>query len=132
MVDSLDSGSSVHSGRAGSNPASRTKSQCESVHTGFFLWLFSLAFFFRSADDPAEFLRCPADDPAEFLRCPAGTDLNLFVPKIAPFSSKPISFVIARRARAPDAAILNGTRRHPGTKHGKARAMIYSRRLYNG
>ena len=33
---------------------------------------------------------------------------------------------------APDAAILNGTRRHPGTKHGKARAMIYSRRLYNG
>ena len=49
------------------------------------------------------------------------------------FPTKPIfRFVIARRARAPDAAILNGTRRHPGTKHGKARAMIYSRRLYNG
>ena len=55
-----------------------------------------------------------------------------FVPKIAPFSSKPISFVIARRARAPDAAIFDGTICHPGTKHGKARAMIYSRRLYNG
>ena len=84
------------------------------------------------ADNPAEFLWCPADNPAEFLRCPAGMDSKLFVPKIAPFSSKPISFVIARRARAPDAAIFDGTRRHPGTKHGKARAMIYSRRLYNG
>ena len=30
----------------------------------------------------------------------------------------------------PDAAILNGTRRHPGTRHGKACAMIYSHSLY--
>ena len=37
------------------------------------------------------------------------------------FPAKPTKFVIARRAFSmPDAAILNGTRRHPGTKHGKA------------
>lgn len=52
--------------------------------------------------------------------------------KLFRFPAKPIKFVIARRARAPDAAIFDGTKRHPGTKHGKARAMIYSRRLYNG
>ena len=33
------------------------------------------------------------------------------------FPTKPTSFVIARRARTPDAAILNGTICHPGTKH---------------
>ena len=37
------------------------------------------------------------------------------------FPAKPTDFVIARRAFSmPDAAILNRTRRHPGTKHGKA------------
>ncbi len=57
---------------------------------------------------------------------------NILFRKPFCFPTKPTSFVIARRARAPDAAILNGTRRHPGTRHGKARAMIYRRRLYNG
>ena len=57
---------------------------------------------------------------------------NVSFRKLFRFPTKPVNFVIARRARAPDAAIFDGTKRHPGTKHGKARAMIYSRRLYNG
>ena len=36
------------------------------------------------------------------------------------FPAKPIKFVIARRARAPDAAILNETKRHPETKYGES------------
>ena len=40
--------------------------------------------------------------------------------KLFRFPAKPIKFVIARRARAPDAAIFDGTKRHPGTRHGKA------------
>ena len=58
-----------------------------------------------------------------------------FVPivsKLFCFPAKPADFVIARRARAPDAAIFDGTICHPGTRHGKACAMIYSRWLYNG
>ena len=40
------------------------------------------------------------------------------------FPAKPTDFVIARRAFSmPDAAILNGTKRHPGTRHGKSCAM---------
>ena len=35
------------------------------------------------------------------------------------FSIKPTDSVIARRARAPDAAILNETICHPGTKYGR-------------
>ena len=66
-----------------------------------------------------------------FARCGSAPFFKRFVPKIVPFSivsfrkllrfpAKPISLVIARRARAPDAAIFNGTRRHPGTKYGCA------------
>ena len=40
--------------------------------------------------------------------------------KLFRFSAKPIKFVIARRARAPDAAILNETKRHPETKYGES------------
>ena len=36
------------------------------------------------------------------------------------FPAKPIKFVIARRARAPDAAIFNETNRHPETKYGES------------
>ena len=40
------------------------------------------------------------------------------------FPEKPTDSVIARRAFSmPDAAILNGTKRHPGTRHGKSCAM---------
>ena len=63
--------------------------------------------------------------------CCSALFFKRFVPKTVPFSivsfrklfrfpAKPIRFVIARRARAPDAAILNGARRNPGTRHGKA------------
>ena len=34
--------------------------------------------------------------------------------------AKPIKFVIARRARAPDAAIFNESICHPGTNYGCA------------
>ena len=57
---------------------------------------------------------------------------NVSFRKLLRFPAKPIRFVIARRARAPDAAIFDGTKRHLGTMHGKVRAMIYSWRLYNG
>ena len=57
---------------------------------------------------------------------------NVSFRKSSRFPAKPTDFVIARRAFSmPDAAILNGTRRHPGTKHGKACAMIYSHSLYD-
>ena len=42
---------------------------------------------------------------------------NVSFRKLFRFSAKPAKFVIARRARAPDAAIFDGTRRHPGTRH---------------
>ena len=35
------------------------------------------------------------------------------------FPAKPINFVIARRARAPDAAIFDGTFCHSATKYGR-------------
>ena len=52
-----------------------------------------------------------------------------FIPEIVPFSivsfrkllrfpAKPTKFVIARRARAPDAAIFNETICHPETNYG--------------
>ena len=34
--------------------------------------------------------------------------------------AKPIKFVIARRARAPDAAIFDETNRHPEVKYGES------------
>ena len=40
--------------------------------------------------------------------------------KLFRFPANPTRFVIARRARAPDAAILNGTIRRPGTNYGCA------------
>ena len=46
LADSLDSGSSAHSGRAGSSPASRTMA---SVLTAFERLLRTLAFFHTSA-----------------------------------------------------------------------------------
>ena len=55
---------------------------------------FTLAFFFRSADDPAE-----------FLWCPAGMDLNLFVPKIVSFYRKTCRF-----CHCEEGAILRPTR----------------------
>ena len=65
-------------------------------HTFFVLW--------------SHFLRSVA--PQRFLNVPFR--------KVFRFPAKPINFVIARRARAPDAAIFNGTRRNPGTQHGKS------------
>ena len=49
LADSLDSGSSAHSGRAGSSPASRTISKTV-IRTDdrFFLSLFSKVFFMRT------------------------------------------------------------------------------------
>ena len=44
---------------------------------------------------------------------------NISFRKLPRFSERPTKFVIARRARAPDAAIFNGTRRNPGTRRGK-------------
>ena len=66
-----------------------------------------------------------------FLRGIASRCLsNVSFRKSFRFPAKPTDFVIARRAFSmPDAAILNGTKRHPGTRHGKACAMIYSHRL---
>ena len=57
------------------------------------------------------------------------TVFQTFIPEIVPFSivsfrklfrfpAKPTRFVIARRARAPDAAIFDGTICHPGTNYG--------------
>ena len=40
--------------------------------------------------------------------------------KLLRFPAKPTRFVIARRARAPDAAIFDGTICHPGTNYGCA------------
>ena len=47
LADSLDSGSSAHSGRAGSSPASRTMA---SVLTAFERLLRTLAFFIQRVD----------------------------------------------------------------------------------
>ena len=60
-----------------------------------------------------------------FLRSVAAHRLsNVSFRKSFRFPAKPTDFVIARRAFSmPDAAICNGTRRHPGTRHGKACAM---------
>ncbi len=44
---------------------------------------------------------------------------NISFQKLLCFSERPTKFVIARRARAPDAATFNGTRRNPGTKRGR-------------
>ena len=56
---------------------------------------------------------------------------NVSFRKSIRFPAKPTDFVIARRTFSmPNAAILNGTKRHPGTRHGKACAMIYSHSLY--
>ena len=40
--------------------------------------------------------------------------------KLFRFPAKPIKFVIARRARAPDAAIFDKTNRHPEVKYGES------------
>ena len=45
---------------------------------------------------------------------------NVSFRKLLRFPAKPTRFVIARRARAPDAAIFNGTICHPGTNYGCA------------
>ena len=45
---------------------------------------------------------------------------NVSFRKLFRFPAKPTRFVIARRARAPDAAILNGAICHPGTNYGCA------------
>ena len=45
---------------------------------------------------------------------------NVSFRKLLRFSAKPTKFVIARRARAPDAAIFDGTICHPGTNYGCA------------
>ena len=48
---------------------------------------------------------------------------SVFPQKLKPFRfpANPIRFVIARRAHfAPDAAILNETKRHPETKYGES------------
>ena len=42
---------------------------------------------------------------------------NVSFRKLFRFPAKPAIFVIARRAHAPDVAILNETKQHPGTKH---------------
>ena len=44
---------------------------------------------------------------------------NISFRKLPRLSARPTKFVIARRARAPDAAIFNGTRRNPGTRRGR-------------
>ena len=45
LADSLDSGSSAHSGRAGSSPASRTKQSIENVSFRCFLLFFGTFYF---------------------------------------------------------------------------------------
>ena len=45
---------------------------------------------------------------------------NVSFRKLFRFPAKPVSLVIARRARAPDAAIFNETICHPGTNYGCA------------
>ena len=47
LADSLDSGSSVHYGRAGSSPASRTKKKDTTYVVSFFLILLSGGRFYR-------------------------------------------------------------------------------------
>ena len=44
---------------------------------------------------------------------------NISFRKLPRFPARPTKFVIARRARAPDAAIFNGARRNPGTRRGR-------------
>ena len=53
-----------------------------------------------------------------FARCCSAPFFKRFVPEIVPFPRKPTRFVIARRARAPDAAIFNETICHPVTNYG--------------
>ena len=66
-----------------------------------------------------------------FARCCSAPFFKRFVPEIVSFSNvsfrkllrfsaNPTRFVIARRARAPDAAILNGAICHPGMNYGCA------------
>ena len=66
---------------------------------------------------------------ALFARYRSASFFKRFVPEIVPFSNvsfrklfrfpaKPTRFVIARRARAPDAAIFDETICHPGTNYG--------------
>ena len=52
LVDSLDSGSSVHCGRAGSSPASPTKS----THGGFVMSAFFLQKNKKALNDPQKML----------------------------------------------------------------------------
>jgi hypothetical protein len=49
LADSLDSGSSVHYGRAGSSPASRTKKERHLLEADVFLFL---SFFLTSVERP--------------------------------------------------------------------------------
>ena len=55
---------------------------------------------------------------------------NISFQKLLCFSERPTKFVIARRARAPDAAIFNGTRRNPGTKRGRPYIICGAYRLF--
>ena len=55
LADSLDSGSSVHSGRAGSSPASRTKNPAIVEIAGFFLYIRAFRRFIAARAAP--FLR---------------------------------------------------------------------------
>ena len=51
------------------------------------------------------------------MRCRSATNLKLFVPKTVSFSHK--TSQSCHCEEQSDAAIFDGTNRHPGTKHGK-------------
>ena len=55
--------------------------------------------------------------------CPSGTDLKLFILKSTPFSRK--ADRLCHCEERSDAAIFNGAKRHPGTKHGRGERAIF-------
>ena len=55
-----------------------------------------------------------------FARYRSASYFKRFVPEIVRFPAKPTRFVIARRARAPDAAIFDDAICQPGSDYGCA------------
>ena len=91
----------------------------------FFAQCRSASSFKRFVPEIAPFSRktyqiCHCEEGAFFARCRSASSFKHSFRKLFRFSAKPTRFVIARRARAPDAAIFDGTICHPGTNYGCA------------